>query len=59
MKIWRIETTITSEDEYDEQKIFAQIDRDLNRGDGIYMRVPQRDLRAKIALKFVRKVKDE
>ena len=61
MKVWKLETTVDSDDEYDAAKVLSQIDRDANRGDGIHIRVLQgftnRPLKSRIRL--LRKVKDD
>lgn len=38
MKVFTITTTIEAEDEYDTAMVARQLDRDANRGDGIYIR---------------------
>lgn len=39
VKTWKIEVIVETENDYDRHSIIEQIDRDLNRGDGIYMRI--------------------
>lgn len=38
MKLFTIVAIIEAEDEYDSEKIANQIDRDVNRGDGIFIK---------------------
>jgi len=47
MKRWTINATIETEDDYDPEKIADQIDRDANRGDGIYIAI-RGNVRSKI-----------
>lgn len=55
MKIWKLTTTVHSEDDFDAAKVLRMIDRDANRGDGIYVKVTGGK---KPLLKLIRKVKE-
>jgi hypothetical protein len=55
MKIWKIEVIIETTDKYQKKDVLKQIDKDINRGDGIYF-----DLQtANLVLKSDKKAKED
>lgn len=53
MKIWKITTTIETDDNYTRQQVLRQLDLDINSGDGMYILV---DKSAKVEM--IKKISD-
>jgi hypothetical protein len=53
MKIWKITATIEADDTLRACEVLRQIDRDLNRGDGLYLNTEE------ATLKLVKHSKDD
>lgn len=54
MKIWKLTVEIETEDSYSAKEVLNKIDQDANRGDGIYIKVKDKETR----LKLVKKMSD-
>lgn len=49
VRIWRFTTTVETTDAYEARDVLAQIRRDLNRGDGLYMHTGGTTVQLKLA----------
>jgi hypothetical protein len=54
MKIWTLTVEIETEDSFNAKELLKKIDQDVNRGDGIYVKVKDKETR----LKLVKKMSD-
>jgi hypothetical protein len=52
MKIWTLTVEIETEDSYSAKEVLKKIDQDVNRGDGIYIKVKDKETRIKLVKKM-------